>query len=168
MDLDSSTTTEGQWVVDGCNLKPFNSELAAAALSYVPDLPATVARYTIDITVENQPLTTTGGMITSLIAEYDPTGDITFPASSTQPLKACNGQPILDGTHYDTFWTQDTLYVLNPATGLPVLVGGSPVEIVPAGETACFYHATAAPTLPGFGTEYWSLIFIDDPSIGFR
>lgn len=149
------------FVTTNCLLKLYTDATGAARLAFVPTLTNTSARYTIDVTVENQPITVASGptppagTITSLVAVYNADGDLTFPAGSSDPLQACNTTPVLADdpstpgvNEYEVFWTQVD-------TGL-----------LPAGETACFYHASVTPTSAGFGTEDWSIYFEDDP--GFR
>lgn len=148
-----SAPLDGTWEITDCLLKPFDGDVTDTALAFVPDLDDTSARYTALITVEDQALTVDGnGQITSLIAEYEPTGDLSFPDESTAPLQACDGQPNLDSTDdgYEAFWSQ------------------ADVGLLPAGETACFYSASVTPTSAGFATESWGIYFEDDPGFSFR
>jgi hypothetical protein len=63
---------------------------------------------------------------------------------------------------YSAFWTQDSpLQAVDSGTGLPV-------DVLPPGENICFYSATASPTGIGVATEYWGILFIDDPGVKFR
>jgi hypothetical protein len=171
MDLDRETAADGEWIADdNCLLKPYNADFAADSISFVPVLAGTQARYTLEVTVPNQPITTSDGTdgliegtITSLVAEYDPNGGLSFPAISTFPLQACQVQPVLPGeVGYSAFWTQDSpLQAVDSGTGLPV-------DVLPPGENICFYSATASPTGIGVATEYWGILFIDDPGVKFR
>lgn len=142
------------WKVDpNCVLKPYNFDVTDSSLSFVPELTGTTARYTIEVTVEDQVITVDGnGQITSLVAEYNPEGDLSFPSSTTEPLQACEGEPNLDigSAAYNTFWTQ------------------TDVGLLPDGENACWYHASVEPTSAGFGTEVWGIYFEDDPGFSFR
>ena len=149
------------WSINDCILKPFDSETAAAALGYFPELTGVAARYTIDVTVEDQPLTVDGdGNITSLGAEYDPTtGDLSFPMGPTRPLQACAGQPVLLG---------DSPTPAEEAAYLAFWTGTGPTDLMPSGESACFYSASVTPTSAGFGTEHWSILFFDDPGFRFK
>ncbi|HEX5723141.1 MAG TPA: hypothetical protein VFZ06_10395, partial [Acidimicrobiia bacterium] len=115
----------------------------------------TAARYTIEVTVEDQFVTvdSSTGQVTSLVAVYNADGDLSFPAGATDSLLACEGQPLLDQSDseaYNTFWTQ-------PDTGL-----------LPGTEIACWYHASVDPTGGGLGTEHWGIYFEDDPGFNFR
>ena len=144
------------WITDNCDLKPFNEDVEDAALAFVPELAGTEARYTIEVTVEDQVVTVDGtGQVTSLVAVYNANGDLTFPATATDPLLACEGQPVLNQSDpgYDAFWTQAD-------TGL------LPGE--PGTEIACWYHASVDPTGSGVGTERWGIYFEDDPGFNFR
>jgi hypothetical protein len=171
MDLDSSEPQDGEWIADeDCQLKPYNADVAPDAISFVPVLAGTQARYTLEVSVPNQPITTSDGTdgllegtITSLVAEYDPNGGLTFPETSTFPLRACQVQPVLPGqTGYTAFWSQDSpLRGVDSGTGLPVTV-------FPPGESICFYSATVSPTGIGVGTEHWGILFVDDPGVKFR
>lgn len=169
------------WILDECLLKPYNADTASAALSYVPELSGTDARYTIDVNVEDQLIdvdtdssnSIPDGTITSLVAVYNETGDLTFPAASTQPLQSCGFTPPTNDTDasYNTFWQQSS-----PVDN-GVLPGGggdnTGLNLLPTGEIACFYSAMVSPTgLNGdgdqIGTEQWSIYFEDDPGLGFR
>ena len=70
-------------------------------------------------------------------------------------------QYALDAWPYEEYWTADTL-----------VVPGTTTEIMPSGESVCFYSASVSPTgLVGsdlFGTETWSFLIFADPGIGFR
>lgn len=163
--LDLSGTGTG-FDSDCMQLKYYFDGATNDSLSFVPVLTDTNARYTVDATVEGQAITVDGiGMITSLISVYNTNGDLTFPGGGSA-LKACNFAPILGGSEYGTFWEQTS-----PVDD-GVLSGGSGdntgVNILPAGEVACFYSASVSPTGPGVGTESWSIYFEDDPGLGFR
>jgi hypothetical protein len=141
------------WTTESCDLKPFSEDVEDDALAFVPVLAGTAARYTIEVTVEDQAVTVgSGGQITSLIAVFNANGDLSFPDTTTDPLQPCVGQPVLDqsAAGYDAFWTQ-------PATGL-----------LPGTEAACWYHASVDPTGAGSGTEHWGIYFEDDPGFSFR
>ncbi|MGB8360946.1 MAG: hypothetical protein WCE80_06055 [Acidimicrobiia bacterium] len=151
----------------GCTqLKFYFDGATNDSLSFIPVLADTNARYTVDAMVEDQAITVDStGMITSLIAVYNTDGDLTFPGGGSA-LKACNFAPVLGGSDYTAFWEQDS-----PVDD-GVLSGGSGdntgVNILPAGEIACFYSAAVSPTGPGVGTETWGIYFEDDPGLGFR
>ena len=141
------------WTTENCDLKPFSEDVEDDALAFVPVLAGTAARYTIEVTVEEQLVTVeSDGRITSLVAVFNADGDLSFPDTTTDPLQACLGQPVLDqaAAGYDTFWTQ-------PTTGL-----------LPGTEKACWYHASVDPTGGGSGTEHWGIYFEDDPGFSFR
>jgi hypothetical protein len=109
-------------------------------------LPDTRARYTLLLTIDDQPITTDGGgQVTSLLMEYN---DGAFGASD-MPLEPCLGQP----TFSSTFFEQED-------TGL-----------LPDGEFACYYNVEVTPTgaVDGvvIGTEVWSIYFEDDPKFSF-
>ncbi len=81
---------------------------------------------------------------------------LSFPAATTDPLLACEKQPVLEDdpattgvNEYTEFWTQQN------------------VGLLPVGEDACFYQASVTPTSAGFGTEFWGIYFEDDPSWSF-
>jgi hypothetical protein len=147
------------WTSVSCVLKPFFEDVEEDALAFVPELAGTEARYTIEVTVEDQVITVNDGVdgppgqITSLVAVYNANGDLSFPTEATDPLLACNAQPVLDPSDsgYNAFWTQ-------PDTGL--LPGTE--------EIACWYHASVDPTGSGLGTEHWGIYFEDDPGFNFR
>jgi hypothetical protein len=141
------------WTTENCDLKPFFEDVEDDALAFVPELTGTDARYTIEVTVEDQLVTVdTNGQITSLVAVFNANGDLSFPGATTDPLQACVGQPVLDqsAAGYDAFWTQTD-------TGL-----------LPGTEAACWYHASVDPTGGGSGTEHWGIYFEDDPGFSFR
>lgn len=143
------------WTTENCDLKPFFEDVEDDALAFVPELVGTAARYTIEVIVEDQPVTvdSSTGQVTSLVAVYNGDGDLSFPAGATDSLLACEGQPLLDQSDseaYNIFWTQ-------PDTGL-----------LPGTEIACWYHASVDPTGGGLGTEHWGIYFEDDPGFNFR
>jgi hypothetical protein len=139
------------WLLDpNCDLKPYFSDIDDASLAFMPELAGTDARYTIEIDVTNQPITIVDGTITSLIAKYNLEGVLTLPNEANMPLKACLAQPVLSGAGYDAFWTQGN------------------VGLLPAGEIACWYHASVETTSAGFGTEHWGVYLEDDPGFSFR
>ncbi|HEY3427072.1 MAG TPA: hypothetical protein VGK83_00240, partial [Acidimicrobiia bacterium] len=143
------------WTTEGCDLKPFFEDVEDDALAFVPNLTGTDARYTIEVEVKDQLVTVNSstGQITSLVAVYNTTGDLTFPSEASGPLQACLGQPVLDqsAAGYDDFWRD--------ADG---------VGLLPGGEDACWYHASVDPTGGGSGTEHWGIYFEDDPGFSFR
>jgi hypothetical protein len=155
--MHSEDLGEGWLLEPNCELKPYNFWLENDALAFVPELADSSARYTIEITVEDQQITVDGnGQITSLVAVYDPAPELTFPDGADESaLKACLDQPILDmgDDGYDAFWQQDD------ADG---------VGLLPAGESACWYHASVESTGSGVGTEFWGIYFEDDPGFSFR
>ena len=142
------------WLLDpNCDLKPYNAWTTVDSLAFVPELEGTTARYTIEVTVEDQAIVVEpDGTISSLTAVYDPAPALNFPdVSADLPLQACVGTPELDpGPAYDAFWTQ-------------VDVG-----LLPDGESACWYRATVEPTGEGVGTELWGIYFEDDPGFNWR
>ena len=146
------------WETTDCIMKPYNSATAEAALAFIPELENSEARYTLEVTVENQAITQdSNGTITSLLAEYNLTGDLSFPSGGT-PVQRCQGQPIIDqlDVDYDAFWSQNS----------PVQVGE--VDLLPTGEIICWYLASVTPTGIDVGTEVWGFLFIDDPSVRFK
>jgi len=143
MNFDSSG-----WSVELCPKKPYDDELTANSLHFLPELVGTFARYTIQITLDDQPVASDGlGLITTLGMTYDAAG-----GTPTTPLQACQAQPLST----DAFWTQ-------PA---PVQNGG--VNLLPTGETACYYGLTLTPTGVGSATEVWDIYFEDDPGFSWR
>ena len=170
MDLDSTVATENEWLVAECLMKLYNAEAGIDALSFNPLLEDTGARYTLEVTVPNQPIvvapgpTPPAGTITSLIAEYWTSGSVSFPPSSTLPVQACQGAPITDDSDpdYASFWSQDSpVQVLDPMTM-------TMIDLLPPGESFCFYSASVTPTGAGVGTEQWGFYFEDDPIVRFK
>jgi len=159
LDLDASSPGVGWEITEPpCIMKPYNSATALAALAFLPELENSEARYTLEVTVENQAITQdSNGTITSLLAEYNLTGDLSFPSGGT-PVQRCQGQPIIDqlDVDYDAFWSQNS----------PVQVGE--VDLLPTGEIICWYLASVTPTGIDVGTEVWGFLFIDDPSVRFK
>ena len=148
-------TDGGAWNLDpDCRLKPYNAGATSDTLFFIPELEGTSARYTLDVTVQNQEVEVDEfGQITSLIALYDPEGD----TEPTLPLKACLGDPIDDPAEagYDAYWQQ------------------SDVGLLPDGENACWYASSVSPTgedaeLGLLGVEIWKIYFEDDPGIAWR
>lgn len=136
----------GTWETGCTELKMYNGGATPDTITFVPFLEGTNARYTIAITVEDQPIVFEGGVMVSLGLTYDPAAD----ANPTQTLLPCAGQPVLGGAGYDAFWSQ------------------TDVGLLPAGETACFYQVNLDITGAGVGTEFWGVYFEDDPSFGFK
>ncbi len=82
-------------------------------------------------------------------------------------LLSCLGQPITDQSNpgYDDFWSGEGEV--------------TPDDLMPDGETACWYFATAEPTgsmdsggeefysTEVTGTETWRILFFNDPGFGF-
>lgn len=135
-----------------CVLKPYNAWVEDDALAFVPELDGYTARYTIEVDVEDQAIIVdSDGMITSLIAVYDPTPSTSFPdVSADLPLPNCVGTPVLSGGGYDAFWLQ------------------ADVGLLPDGASACWYHAEVVPDSADAGTEYWGIYFEDDPGLSFK
>lgn len=151
--MHSEDEGEGWLLEPNCDLKPYNAWTTDDALAFVPDLPGTTARYTIDVMVQEQAIVVDGeGTITSLTATYDPAPALNFPdVSADLPLQACEGTPeLVPGPAYDAFWTQ------------------ADVGLLPDGESACWYSAFVEPTGEGLGTEHWGIYFEDDPGLRFR
>jgi len=152
--MHSEDLGEGWLIAPNCELKPYNFWLEDDALAFVPELADSSARYTIEITVDNQPIVVeSDGTISSLTAVYDPEPALTFPDGADESaLQACLAQPVLDtgAEGYGAFWTE------------------SDVGLLPAGESACWYHASVEPTGEGVGTEFWGIYFEDDPGFSFR
>ena len=140
LDLDASTP-EG-WD-DACTTrKPFNENVTETSLLFSPVLEGSLARYTMILTLDNQPIMTESGVTTSLIMEYNDGfggGDLT--------LEPCNAVP------------QAADYTEDGDNG-----------IVPDSEVhfACYFGVSLTPTSPGFGTEVWQIYFEDDPGFNFR
>lgn len=144
------------WLVEpNCQLKPFSASVTDTSLTFVPELADSQARYTMEITVDEQTIVVDStGTITSLTAVYDPEPGVGFPDTADETaLKACLGQPLLDQSDlvaYQAFWQK------------------TDVELLPSGESACFYHASVEPTSDGVGTESWGIYFEDDPGFSFK
>lgn len=136
----------GSWQTDDCQLKFYNEAVTPDMIAFLPSLTGMSARYTMDLTIHNQPIEVVDGVIVSLGLTYDATGD----PNPTRPLLGCVGQPVLGGGGYEAFWSQ-------PDVGL-----------IPAGETACFFQVDLDTTGSGVGTENWRIYFEDDPSFGFK
>ncbi len=158
---------DGSWRIDECVKKPYLADVGTDSIFFTPFDPTgysgTSARYTLEVAVENQPVTSDGnGQITSLVAEYDPAGSVDFPAGAGMPLKSCQFEPPLDSnaSGYDSFWEQ-----VSP-------VGQGSLNLLPSGDTACFISASVTVTgvIGGqtVGTEHWLLYFEDDPGVKFR
>ena len=133
---------QGTWDGDCTLQKNYNSDVTASSLLFSPVLETSQARYTLDLTIEEQAITTgSDGQVTSLIMEYnDGFG------SANRPLRPCLGQPVFTSA----FFEQND-------TGL-----------LPSGEFACYYGVALTPTGNGVGTEAWSIFFEDDPDFNFR
>lgn len=140
--LDLDVSTAGGWDANCTLLKNYSEEVTESSLLFAPVLENSLARYTMILTIEDQPITTDGdGQTTSLVMEYnDGFG------SGDRTLQPCNGQPQFT----EAFFEQND-------TGL-----------LPAGEFACYYAVSLAPTGEGVGTETWSIFFEDDPNFSFR
>ena len=161
LDLDASSPGVGWEITEPpCIMKPYNSATAEAALAFLPELENSEARYTLEVTVENQAITQdSNGTITSLLAEYNFSGDLSFPTGGT-PVQTCRGQPITvrsgNEAAYDAFWSQTS----------PVQVDG--IDLLPTGEIICWYLASVTPTGIDVGTEVWGFFFLDDPGLRFN
>lgn len=134
------------WQTGACDLKFYNDDVTPDTISFIPFLEGTSARYTMALTVEDQPIVTDNGLIVSLGLTYDPAAG----ANPTRTLQSCEGQPVLSGEGYDAFWSQ------------------ADVGLLPPDETACFYEVDLEITGAGVGTELWGIYFEDDPSFGFK
>ncbi len=132
----------GPWDAACVELKNYNKAVTTTSLLFSPVLEDSQARYTLDLTIESQPITTgIDGQVTSLVMEYnDGFG------SADRPLLPCQGQPVFDATFFQ-----------QASTGL-----------LPSGEFACYYGLSLTPTGNGVGTEAWSIFFEDDPDFNFR
>ena len=132
----------GPWNAACVELKNYNHDVTPASLLFSPVLEDSQARYTLELTIESQPITTgSDGQVTSLIMEYnDGFG------GANRPLRPCIGQPVFTATFFQ-----------QASTGL-----------LPAGEFACYYGLSLTPTGNGVGTEAWSIFFEDDPDWNFR
>jgi hypothetical protein len=130
------------WDADCSVKKPYDELVTESSLLFAPVLEESLARYTMILTLEDQPITTDAdGQTTSLIMEYNDGfggGDKT--------LQPCLGQPQFT----DAFFEMDS-------TGL-----------LPTEEFACYYGVSLTPTGDGFGTEVWNIFFEDDPGFSFR
>ncbi|MEX0863878.1 MAG: hypothetical protein WD269_03285 [Acidimicrobiia bacterium] len=134
------------WDAACIDLKNYNEEITSSSLLFAPTLANSQARYTLELTVEDQPITTDGeGQVTSLLMEYN---DGAFGSSDT-PLMPCLGQPTFSAAFFEQV-----------DTGL-----------LPDGEFACYYDVSVTPIgeVGGdvFGTEVWSIYFEDDPKFSF-
>lgn len=148
-------------------LKPYNDAVASDSLSFLPDDPASPARYTMTLAAENQVITSdpsAPGAITSLSMQYSALGDFT----DLETLQACNGQPSLDeaSAGYASFWEQSPELLVGPSTYLFPDEGAGRA-------TACFYDVDVQPTgVNGLGetvgTEVWRIVFEADPSFRFK
>lgn len=156
---------------DCVDLKFYFDGATTDSLAFIPVRPDTNARYTIAVTIDDQPITVSdgsggvpAGTITSLVAVYNEDGDLTFPTATTKPLQSCQKTPPTTDpaeTGYDAFWGQSD----------PLQLDG--VNVFPDGESICFYDASVNPTgVDGsgnpIGTEEWLIVFEDDPGLGFR
>ena len=131
----------GAWDAACDELKNYNDDVTPSSLLFAPVMENSLARYTLDLTIANQPITTgNDGQITSLLMVYnDGFG------SANRPLRPCLGQPVFTLT----FFQQNS-------TGL-----------LPSGEFACYYGVALTPTGNGVGTEAWKIYFEDDPNFSF-
>jgi hypothetical protein len=137
------------WNADCIDLKNYDEEVTPSSLLFAPVLPDSQARYTLILTIEDQPIVTDGGgQVTSLLMEYN---DGQF-GSSDSPLLPCVGQPPDPFT--DAFFEEDD-------TGL----------LPDDQEFACYYDVSVTPQYEDggvvFGTERWSIYFEDDPKFSF-
>lgn len=161
------------WTTDDltCVPKPYNTDATNDSISFMPVLDGYVARYTFDVVVRDQEITTSGGQVTSLNAIYNDNGDLTFPDGG-DGVEACNGTPLLvndpNNEDYEEYWIEETLRV--PGTlETPIMPDGDDGNPLPI----CFYSASVdidGPDSDGVlrGTENWSFLIFADPGIGFR
>lgn len=168
------------WYIANCRLKLFDDDVAENSLAFIPSLANTSARYTWLVTLVDQPITSgTGGVITSLQAQYNLDGDLSF--GPTNDMLACNGQPIDSPTDfgqeaYDNYWQLDDLdddmgsslgIQATDGAGNLLFESGDPVPLLPDGETICYYSAGVTPTGVDsdgpIGTEIWKIYFGGDP-----
>lgn len=184
--MDIDTTMDGSdedgildddFVTSGCLLKFYDDLVQAldndedaesinevSQLAFVPQLTTTLGRYTIEITVKDQLVTTDPdtGQITSLAVLYNATGDLTFPTTGAG-LQQCKTQPPNTDPEDKTTDDGDGVYDPSAWTG--------DLGLLPSGETACYYSvaATTERTLGGktYGTEIWKIFFLADPSMRF-
>jgi hypothetical protein len=148
LNLDPPEDPEHPWDAECTDLKNYDEEVTPSSLLFAPVLPDSRARYTLILTVEDQPIITDGGgQVTSLLMEYN---DGQFGSSDTA-LLPCVGQPPTDFN--DAFFEEDD-------TGL-----------LPDGEFACYYDVSVSPQYQDdgvvFGIERWSIYFEDDPKFSF-
>ena len=142
------------WYTTECLLKLYNDGVGPTHLLFLPFLEDTTGRYTIKITLEDQPIASDGsGQITTLVMTYNADGNL----SPLSTVRECLGQPVLSGAGYDAFWTQ----------GDVGLLPGDPGE-----EAACYFAVRSEPTgvdVSGgtVGTEVWDIYFEDDPAFSF-
>ncbi len=137
----------GPWDWDCSQLKNYNEDVTSSYLLFSPFREDSRARYTLELTVHDQPITTTGtGQMTSLTMRYSD-GQVGSP---DMPLLPCIGQP------------QFTEAFLEAAdTGL-----------FQTGHFACYYGVTVTPEYQSggqsYGTEVWKIFFEDDPKFQFQ
>lgn len=149
MELDDES--DPGWSVGNCRPKFYNDDIGEDNLLFLPSSDDSRARFTIRIRLRNQPIESdSSGQVTTLVMLYNAAGDLT----ALQPVRACQGQPVLDGGGYDDFWSQED------------------VGMLPAGETACYFGAVSTPTGVDesgttLGTEVWDIYFEDDPAFSF-
>jgi hypothetical protein len=152
MEFDPDGTEPLAWYTTDCLLKLYNDGVGPGHLLFLPFLEDTSGRYTIRITLENQPIDSDGdGQITTLVMQYNADGDLT----PLEAVEECRAQPVLSGEGYDEFWTQDD------------------VGLLPDDETACYFSVASQPTGVDedsgetVGTEVWDIYFEDDPAFSF-
>lgn len=172
----------GGWIIGDCELKPYYAATQGAAFSFNPLDPigfsGTSARYTLEVTVEDQEVTTSSGgtgeppagTITSLAAKYDLNGDFDFGDATGLPH--CQFTPPLAGdANYDLFWGQ------NDPVDDGVLSGSAAdddtgTHLLPDGDSACWFSAGVSDivTVDGtqYGTEHWDIYLESDPGFSFR
>ena len=139
--LDLDVSTAGGWDAACTELKNYSEDITESSLLFAPVLANSLARYTMTLTIEDQPITTDDGQTTSLIMEYnDGFG------SGDRTLQPCNGQPDFSAAFFEQ----------------------SDTGLLPESEFACYYGVSLMPTGPGLGTETWSIYFEDDPNFSFR
>jgi hypothetical protein len=139
------------WDANCTMRKPFNEDVTLGVtgegtLLFAPVLADTDARYTMILTLKDQPITTdANGQTTSLIMEYN------------------NGFGGGDRT------LQPCLKVPDAADFVQNVDAQNPSLVLPStAEFACYYGVSLKPTGPGVGTEVWDIFFEDDPGFSFR
>lgn len=151
LDLDD---VAGGYDISCTQKKNYNDSVGEDSLAYLPETGVGAARYTIVLTIPQQPVDSDNGsgVITTLQMQYSALGDFTDLVA----LEACVGQPELNSSdaEYETFWEGDLS------------------DFFPGDDTACYYKVDLAPSglLEGTNraTETWHIAFEGDPGFSFR